>query len=109
MALFLYSKITDNKLLKIFHFVTQGYSFPLTAVVAVVVSLFFHHYLYIVFYFTGLFCLTTAEDHLSKKTIINSALTSQGLFENLHKRGAIIIKDIAEPDVPVRKIYRKTC
>jgi hypothetical protein len=99
-ALLHYARVSQNPLVKLFHFAIRVYSFPLTVVGVIFASVFVDHYLYILYYLIGLFGLITFEDHLSKVTTINSALTNHNVFSNLQRRGVIYVREAVSPDLP---------
>ena len=100
-ALLHYARVSRNPLVKLFHFAIRVYSFPLTVIGVIFASVFVEHYLYILYYLIGLFGLITFEDYLSKATTIDSALINHNVFNNLHRRGVIYIREaISSPDIP---------
>lgn len=95
-----YARVSQNPLVKLFHFAIRIYSFPLTVVGVIFTSIFVDHYIYILYYLIGLFGFISFEDYLSKVSTINSALANQNVFVNLHRRGVICIKEAIRPNVP---------
>lgn len=95
-----YARVSQNPLVKLFHFAIRIYSFPLTVVGVIFASVFVDHYLYILYYLIGLFGLITFEDYLSKVTTIHSVLTNQNVFTNLQRRGVIYIREAISPNIP---------
>lgn len=100
-ALLLYSRMSPNPMIKIFHFFIQVYSHPLTILGTVFTSVFIDRYLYLLFYLFGLFGLMALEEHLSKVTTIQTALVNQNAFSMLLRRGVINVRDIVNPDLTV--------
>jgi hypothetical protein len=95
-----YARVSQNPLVKLFHFAIRIYSFPLTVVGVIFTSIFVDHYIYILYYLIGLFGFISFEDYLSKVSTINSALANQNVFVNLHRRGVICIREAIRPNVP---------
>lgn len=63
-ARFIYFTLSSNPLVKLFHSIITIYSFPLTAIVAIVIFIVIHRYLYILYYLVGFFIFLAVEDYL---------------------------------------------
>jgi len=100
-ALLVYSMVSRNPLIKLFHFVIRVYSFPLTIVAVIFASVFVERYVYVLCYVVGLFGLVGAETYLSKIATVTSVLENQRVFSSLQRRGVIFIRDVVNPDSPV--------
>lgn len=100
-ALLMYSQVSRNPLIKLFHFFIRVYSFPLTILGVVFASVFLDQYLFILYYVVGLFGFISLEEYLSMVTTVNSVLDNQHVFSKLQRRGIIHVRDIVDPNSPV--------
>ena len=90
-------KIIDNPTLKLFLRTVYLLSHPLIVIGVIAYFILNGFFLAIVYYMFGIFLLVTLEGRILRKVAIDSALKDKTYFAELHKRGAIKIKDIFDP------------
>ena len=94
-------KIINNPLLKIFILMVYVLSHPLIIICTVTYLIFSGFFLFILYYIVGVFLLVTLEDRFLRKIAIASALKDKTHFIELYEKGAIKIKDIFDPYIPM--------
>ncbi len=96
-----YSQVSNNPLVKIFHFFVWLYSFPLTIVAVSAFFLYSRQFVCLAYYGAGLIALLAIERYISQRVTIGRALSNRQIFSYLVKKGVITIRDAAEPDSPI--------
>jgi hypothetical protein len=97
LSLRTYSKISDSPVVKLFRLFVLIYSFPVTIIGVIIISLFTGLYWHCLSYFIGLFILIAIEAYVSRTITLNYALKSNKTFVELHRKG--VIKIITEPEI----------
>ena len=97
LSLQTYSKISDSALVKLFRLFVLIYSFPVTILGIIIISVITGLYWHCLSYFIGLFILICVEAYVSRTITLNYALRSDKMFVELHRKG--VIKIITEPEI----------
>jgi len=98
-----YARISRNPLVKLFHLFVFLYTNPFIIVGAAAVFVFLKCYLCILYYLVGVFALILIEDFLQQRMAVQSSLRDKETFDEMRRRGVLMIREIREADMHAKK------